>query len=405
MIKDIDILFYLEHYNREIETIRTLKSGLKDKRIAICSTIFEMGFSKLIYKPKLVITPWLYDNRDYYLILSFLFTKNIRILNLHHEQVTNEDRIEALLPKKLACNGYHISWGKNFTEQLLKIGIEEKFICETGSIRLQQTRSTKYTRIDLVEKIEKNIDINKKWTLFISSYSWKNLSNKNLKEVEKRGRKNVKNYRETVIKSYNMTLSWIEEKLILDQESEFIYRLHPSEIKDEKLIRLEKKYKNFYVIKELELKEWIANSDEIELWISTGIAEVIVLDKPFRIIRPIQLEKNVEIQGFEIFDKIKTLEEYLYLKNGEENLFKGKKYLQNIYTTSKNSEEETINFINKILNETVEEIEIKNIKKIKIILRELIKDSLKFIGVKLNLKFIKKINKISKEYGLFYEKR
>lgn len=405
MRKKIDILFYIEHYDREIEVFNLIKEQLKDKNIVLSSTIFEMGISKIKYNPKLIITPWAYDNRDYFLICSFLFKEKIRILNLHHEQITNEDRIKALLPKELAKEGYHISWGEEFTKKLLNQGINKEKIFETGSIRLQQTKETKYDRKDLKSELGLKIDTEKKWTLFISSYSWKNLSKHNLKQIEKRGRKNVNEYKKIVEESYEKTLNWIEKRLDKDKNIEYIYRLHPSEMKDEKLKKLEEKYKNFYVIKELELKEWIKNSDEIELWISTGIAEVIILEKPFRIIRPIELKKNIEIDGFDIFDKITTEEEYLNNFNGKSNLEKGQNYIKNKYRLNLNPINETVKAIEKILEQEEEKIKINSIKKFKTIVIELIKDFIKIFCVKYNLKLFNKIGKISKETRFFYEKK
>lgn len=142
-MRKIKVLFYIEHIERELSTVESIIDGLelKDSEYVIASTNFAMGLSKIKFIPELVITPWLYSDYCYNKIASFLFTDQIKILNLHHEQITNLDRISALLPSGMAKKGYHLSWGSNFKNKLVDVGVEKQNIYVTGSIRLSKKES------------------------------------------------------------------------------------------------------------------------------------------------------------------------------------------------------------------------------------------------------------------------
>lgn len=400
MRKRIDILFYMEHKNREEATIKELKKGLKGYKIKVASSLFAMGLSKCFYKPKLIITPWMYSDKDYRKIVSFPFLKTVDILNLHHEQITNANGIKALLPSGLAKEGYHISWGKYFTQKLENEEIKNSDIFETGSVRLELTKKNKYTREEL-KKFIPELKIENEWYLFISSFSWKDMGENQLKKLEKLGEKNAFKFKEISKISYEETLNWISKFLEENKKIEYIYRLHPSETLDEKLLEMSEKHSNFHLNKELSIGEWIHNANKIELWISTSIAEIIIAEKPFRIIRPVVLNEEMELFGFEKFDKIININQFLEINNGKENLLKGMEYINHFYNTS-SPLEKTTTVIKKILSEKNKKvIKLKEKEKIFICLREVLKDILKILGVKSSFFYCKKIKRIYKDYFIF----
>lgn len=385
MCRKVKILFYVEHVNREIDTInyivKALKLGKDD--YVICSTNFFMGLSKLLYAPDLIVTPWLYSDYCYNKLFSFPFQRNVRALNLHHEQITNLDRLEALLPKGKAVEFHHVSWGKRFEARLLNEGIHEDFIRNTGSLRLIKAESSLSKKEMSRHYLNNEALAEKKWHLFISSFSWKNLPDSLLKKVEKNGRKNVWQYKKIVRESYLKTLDWIEAYLSVYSDEVFIYRLHPSENIDEELMHLKEKYINFHVVSELKVTDWIEYSDIIDLWISTSISEVLLYNKPVRVIRPITLPDNVEIIGFNDFIKVCNVESFLNVDNVYfHNLDTAKSYLKEYYSIDIDPVLATANFVRDILNGENSEISLSFSQKLSYCLRESIKDCIKIFLVK-----------------------
>ncbi|WP_086774357.1 hypothetical protein [Vibrio coralliirubri] len=403
-MKKIKILFYIEHIERELSTVESIVDGLKlkERDYVIVSTNFAMGLSKFLYIPELVITPWLYSDYCYKKIASFIFTNEIKILNLHHEQITNLDRISALLPSGKAKEGYHISWGCDFQRKLIDVGVDNQKIHVTGSIRLSK-KEPLYSKKDLSCKyLGEDSLSNMKWVMFVSSYSWKDLPESVIKKVEKNGRKNVWEYRDIVRSSYNYTLSWIERFLIENNDVVYIYRLHPSENIDEKLLALKTKHSNFHIVSELKISEWIPHCDILDLWISTSVAEIFIHDKPVRIIRPIELPYNVEVEGFQRFEHTNSVNSFLNVDFSclNYNKIHAKEYLDMYYTFGIDSKEETILAVEKILGEKGNEIYISKLNRFLVATLEVVKDFTKISLVKTGLIKLTPFNRIKKSFFL-----
>ena len=85
---------------------------------------------------------------------------------------------------------------------------------------------------------------------------------------------------------------------ILNPLNEFIYRPHPSELKETDysyLQELKEKYDNFHFIFKYSVQDWILCSDYINSWISTSIVECYSLNKVCNILRPIKIDEYFDI--------------------------------------------------------------------------------------------------------------
>ena len=166
-----------------------------------------------------------------------------------------------------------------------------------------------------------------------------------------------------------------------------MYRLHPSENKDNKLKEIEDKYSNFTVISDLPISEWIPHCEIVDVWISTSIAEIFAYTKPVRIIRPIVLPSNVEVEGFERFDKIETKDKFINvdIKKASYNLENAGEYLHYFYSYGVDSKKQLADSVKTILLNQPETIKITKIDKIKLISIELFKDIVKIFLIKTNL--------------------
>lgn len=400
-MKKVKILFYIEHISREMAVIEDIvkECNLSSDEYVICSTDFFMGISKYLYSPELIITPWMYSDFCYKKLLSFPFKKRIKHLNLHHEQITNLDRLEALLPSGSAKRGQHISWGKEFSENLKMVGIPEHDIFITGSMRLKKDNVIN-SKLTLSDNYFNDLEIAEKpWILFISSYSWKSMNDEMLAKVEKNGRKNVWEYQKLVNDSYHQTLQWIEEFLKQNQNIVYIYRLHPSEEKDELLTSLELKYSYFKVVFDLPVSEWIASADVVDLWISTSLAEVLIMNKPVRVIRPIKLPENVEIIGFENLDKITNFSDFANVDTSNQyNSNTGGDYMDRYYACHLNSADETRDAIDKIFKLPLYDIDMGLLERIYYSVRESIKDIAKILLFKTGLIRHTRLSRSMKSY-------
>lgn len=94
--------------------------------------------------------------------------------------------------------------------------------------------------------------------------------------------------------SQQKILEWIERFVSGNPNHEFIYRLHPTEMKSTDysyLNKLNEKYSIFHFIFKYSVQDWILSSDYINTWISTSIVECYFLNKVFNVLRPIKVDE------------------------------------------------------------------------------------------------------------------
>jgi len=352
MSNDRNVLIFLQHTNREMESLKLLKKELikEGYNVKILSMYFHRGIAKLFFKPDIIVVNSIFDNEEIKLYDNFL-RSNPKILNMHQEQITSESKLKLMLPSEKALEVGHISWGPFFTKLLKEQGVKENNIYETGSIRLQNCISNKKTsKADLIDFFDKKVSLNKNWILFVSSFSWKDKSDEFCENLKSRGIENAYRFRDESQNSYIEVLDWIDSFLETKRNVEYIYRPHPAEKIDKRLKGMRMKHNNFHIISDLEIHKWISACNKIELWISTSLFEISYKNKEFRILRPISFNPRDEIIGFEKFNFITTKEEYLNTRNSEMNLKISKKLLKKYFNLDKNPIKETVLALNDLNN-------------------------------------------------------
>ena len=102
MIKEIDVLILIEHKSRELESASLIKFFLEKKgfTVIIDSIKFHKESVVLKYKPKIAIVPWVYSNKELDLFRNFnRFGPDTIIVNMHHEQISNDGSDAFIVPK------------------------------------------------------------------------------------------------------------------------------------------------------------------------------------------------------------------------------------------------------------------------------------------------------------------
>lgn len=320
-MKKIDVLIVFEHMSRELESALLLEKKLIDEgySVRIVQAGWSENYSHLIYQPKLIIVPWCYDENEYTQFCRYRgsFPNNrVKILNLHCEQVTNQDAKELLLPKGKAKDLYHIAWGEYFRQQLLLANIQNERIAVTGSSRLDFYKEP-YSRISksrpfLSERYK--LDGDKKWVLLIGNFSYAEFSKQNLKVIREKGYSEIGTMSKISEDTYFELLKWFQQACSNEQivdNVEFIYRPHPSELETEQLINIQTCYKNFHVIKDYAIRDWIVNSDLAFSWCSTSAVEVAVANVPVFNCRPIEIPEILRFDILEYINQITCYQEFM----------------------------------------------------------------------------------------------
>lgn len=311
-----DFIILYEHRNRELENAVLLAMMLEKKGYKVS---IENRYSAriLLQRADVIIAPYLYENETvaFFALQPFYHFK--KIINLQSEQVfqkIDEEKLSSL-PKEIAKNALHISWGKNMTTRFKQIGIQPQFIFEIGQTSID-LNSPKYREVFLSkESVSKefNIPPQKKWLLFISSFSCIGITKAVYENWKKRG-VGTDYFSEISYKSQPIILDYLEQLAKDHPELIVIYRPHPFEAGCHKLTELQNKYNNFRVIAKHSIRQWILVSEYISTWCSTSLVDVLYANKPCAIIRPIPFQEEYDYPIFrdqKIISEYRDLEEFI----------------------------------------------------------------------------------------------
>lgn len=295
MSKNIDFIILYEHMAREIETSALLSAELKKRGYTV--DIAEVGSLRKRKNYRVVLLPYLYNTSNLLPILHMAHNDIRKIINLQYEQVYSQklEKEMRLHPSGLAQKAQHIAWGCATQRRLEKFGVNKENIHLTGHIGMD-LNYPKFSKAFMTKEElshEFSLDINKKWHLFISSFSYCNIDcaqTKRLREMIKETDDIIKIQE----KSKNMILQWFENYLTNNKDTYIIYRPHPAEETDNKLKMLEKTFSNFKVIKNYSVRQWIKVCDSISNWFSTSIADIYFAKKKCAVLRPVRIPRELD---------------------------------------------------------------------------------------------------------------
>lgn len=308
-MKKLDFIIFIENRNRDLESACLLKCELQRRgySVLICSALYWGNFTTLLFREaKIIIVPGLYNNL--YVKKYIAFSKSLphNIINLQQEQVVAPAYIESEtgFPSGYAQSFYHVCWNYWRQSCLKRYGTPESHAWPFGSMNLDLTRPMFQdyfpSRAELAKRYQ--LDINKKWSIFISSFACP----QEYVELYKKQYPNTKDA-ETVSQmgqlqsqSRPVILEWIQRFLKENPNFEFIYRPHPSEVRDSALDSFAEKNDRFHVINNESLRIWIQVCDVLNNWLSTSIADVYFMHKNCSIVRPVDIPTHLD---YEILNK------------------------------------------------------------------------------------------------------
>lgn len=315
-----DFIILYEHRARELENAVLLAMMLEKKGYKVAIE-YRRSIRLFFRKADVILTPFLYDNDNAVDQIFQPFCHYKKVINLQYEQVFTKKNEEILgdLPKGYARNASHISWGKNTSERFRNVGIKQEKIFEIGHVSMD-LNMPKYRDVFLSRatlSASSNLSTEKKWLLFISSFSCIGLTNT---ELEKWSKQTVgtEEFSALSYKSQPILLDYFEELAKEHPDLEIIYRPHPHEVACNRLFKLEKKYSNFKVIAKHSIRQWIIVSDYISTWCSTSLVDVLYAKKECAIIRPIPFREEYDYKIFrdqKILSDFHDLEEFISKSN------------------------------------------------------------------------------------------
>lgn len=328
-MRNVDVLIILEHKNRELESAVALKIQLEQAGFTaeIYQNMWGARYYSLSIKPKVVVVPWCYDDKDVNTYSVFNGQKGGRydIINLHCEQITSSDASSFIIPTGLSKNVYHCAWGEYYKNLLIDSGVPEKKICITGSPRLDFFRPEFASYCQSKNELASAFGLNPKkaWILVVGNYSAAFLDNETIESLENRGIKHMGENSALAKATYSIVLEWLQDAMAIHdlREAEIIYRPHPSEPITEEILSIANRYDDFHVIKELAIREWFLNSDCAFMWNSTSSVEAAYANLPVFALRPIDIPSHLK---FELLEYVEQIPDFYTFKEMLVQACKGK---------------------------------------------------------------------------------
>ena len=270
----IDFLILYEHKNRELENACLLAAELELRGYKVSIKNIYSG-EKYWIDASVVIVPHLYNESQLHEFCNNYKHNNYKIISLQYEQVLRDNQHEGLHnPSGEAMYAQHVAWGEAQKERYLSHGIKLENIHVVGHIGMDMDRkefdSYYLSRDALAEAL--NLDPKKRWFLFISTFGYRLRTQEDLDAFQKIDPTTYQSA-ELSKKAQNTIETWIIELAKKHTEVIFIYRRHPSEREDPKLVKIEKELTNFRCIDDYSIRQWVRVADIMHTWYSTSIAD------------------------------------------------------------------------------------------------------------------------------------
>ena len=316
--KKIDFIFRYEHKVRELESIMLLKLELEKRGYSVAFVGNYDYKQKDNYQPKVFISPARYTNNNLYRdFMKYGLIK--KIANLQWEQVfttsNEEDPNFAQNIKGIGTRAVNFCWGNKTKERITNGGVYDKCAIVVGQVNADLLKGKFIQSLKNKEELSKifNLNPNYKWHLFISSFAYCELDKFQTELIIKAiGYNDYCRFKRISDDSRNQILNWFEKTLERDKQTILIYRPHPDEAKKSiRLKEMELRFPNFKVVPDFAIKHWINACDKIYNWYSTGIIDAIILNKPWRLLRPITIDKDLDYKMMHNAQAIKSDQEYI----------------------------------------------------------------------------------------------
>lgn len=334
---DTDVLILIDHINREMQFAALLTQQLNRRglKTEVVTTKYNLYRIPIIYRAFILITPWVYTNREADILYKIRRPDNkgnATIINLHCEQIAGQASDKFLLPRDRATECQHISWSTPFTKKLISAKVAKEDILELGNPKLDHYR-----------------DFNKcasPKTVLIVGNAFHLLTQEEKARFKTNGI-NIEGIGKSGLKNYEELTSNLPSILDSNPDLQFIYRPHPSfatrDIKNRTLLKLAENHANFRMEHTGAISDAMSNALLLISFHSTSYLESAMLDIPFAILRFSNVHASDDIQDLAnwplVIDSRESFQEVLNKSKNNTTSLRGKysQLREKYYMNSKTS--------------------------------------------------------------------
>lgn len=294
-MKNIDIIIFIEHLDREIIVSKLLKFELEKLglKVIIASIMYETPSILYNYKPKAIITPYIgFGKNSICDRFSKVYNTEIKYFNINYEQILFPFTGSFKVPKYTMAKEHQINfcWGENFKEFLLNSGVLKENLFISGRPYSAAIKAKNNDKVNIRKSILKNNKLQEdRKIIFIALTD--SLAMNDFKKVErivkKDGdysalKKQIEWDKNTIIQLLRIIESFKHDESF--NHYNIVLRPHPTiEVKDyQKLINTLNidLPNNFFILKNSDAISWLISCDYFITNYSTLILDAIEINKP-----------------------------------------------------------------------------------------------------------------------------
>lgn len=342
-IEELDFLFIYEHKVRELENLCLLKyeldkRGYKTKIIHI-EDAEALKAMRPIYHTKVVVTMACYQNSSIEWHTKN-FVKFDKLIDLQWENIVfpmdEKDTKAYKNYSGVAKDVVRVSWGTMNQTRMLEVAKMDpkkvKLIGHVGMDFLRDELKGYYLSKEEVLK-DYGIPADKKIFLFVSPYFSDFHTEEYLVEMCRRFGEGWRYYyKDCMLPSKKIILDWMSKICEEREDVIFVYRPHPGE-ESEQADEMQKRYKNFKVIGDKSVKQWILISDKIYTGNSSTFVEAFFGKKMCYLLFPVPVPSDYELAFLKDADKISDFENFEKTTHEDNRPFPvSEKLIDEVYT-------------------------------------------------------------------------
>jgi surface carbohydrate biosynthesis protein len=320
--KYFDVVFLIEHKDRELDTVKEIAGCLK-KEFGLSSYVISAYFHTpclLFIRTKMLVMPYIFS-QDLELVKSArrIFGDKVFYVNMNWEQVLSEGMKESKAPRDdfVKRKVIHLAWDDAFKNYLVSHGVFPGNVYVTGRPYTMLFRNMQERRGDLRSHFaaQFGLDEKKKWFFFPDNFGWKFQSDKAIRARIRGGWAADKAYEyrrfsEKCFIEFARFIKKMDEKKL----DPIVIRPHPS-ITVEEYAEAFRDYgilvsERVKFLKDGTANEWVTASDVIGSSWSTVILDAFHLGKQCFLFQPFDLPPWLTVPWHEQVRRIRRFEEF-----------------------------------------------------------------------------------------------
>ena len=318
--REIDVLYFVEHRDRELETAalvaRTLRSryGLS---VAVIPIEYKTYQALYRWKPNTVVAPFGISAETFPMSVYWrVYGGSIGYVNIACEQILSTFFAGPKAPNDSFAREFvtHCAWNDQFVDWLKQNGVLPERIATTGSPQhvLYRDRYAGLHRSKRELAADFGLDASQRWILLPLNYGGAFLPDELRKGMLHRGfdESDLESYIEYCRRSMDESVRWVAAAAETMPEMTFVFRPRPVETESSYLELLASTLgtipSNVKVIKGLAVRDWIIASDMVISSHSTTLLDAAAAGRRVGMLHPFEMPDRLKHEWMDLIPRISS---------------------------------------------------------------------------------------------------